>query len=81
MDIEGLELPPLMVVDGDPFPTGLALFLSTRNGVLADCKPRPAKANVLLGRVSCGPLGDLILLGRGIVTRGYGRGVLRHVAV
>jgi hypothetical protein len=27
MDLEGLELTPLMVVDSDPFPIGLALLL------------------------------------------------------
>jgi hypothetical protein len=36
MDLGGLELSLLMVVDGDPFPIGLALLLGARNGVLAD---------------------------------------------
>jgi hypothetical protein len=71
-----------MVVDGDPFPTGLVLLLGAENGVLAICKPSPAKANVLLGRIARGPLGDLLLLlGRGIVARGGVRGVHRHVAI
>jgi hypothetical protein len=34
MDLEGFELTPLMVVDGDPFPIGLALLLGAENGVL-----------------------------------------------
>jgi hypothetical protein len=55
MDLEGLELLPLMVVDIDHFPIGLALLLGTGNGVLADCKPRLAKKNVLLGRIAHGP--------------------------
>jgi hypothetical protein len=82
MDLEGLELPPLMVVDGDPFPIGLSLLLDAKNGVLANCKPRSAKENVFLGLIAHGPLGDLLLLlGHGIVACGGGRGVLRHVAV
>jgi hypothetical protein len=33
MDLEGLELPPLMVVDGDPLPIGLALLLDIKNSI------------------------------------------------
>jgi hypothetical protein len=76
MDLQGLELPPLMILNGDPFPIGLALLLGIANGILADCKSRPAKANVLLGRIDRGPLGDLHLVGR----RTVARGVLWHVA-
>jgi hypothetical protein len=82
MDLEGIELPPLMVVNGEPFPICLALLLGAGNSILADCKPRPAKATILLGRVARGPLGDLrLLLGHEIIARGCGHGVLRHVAI
>jgi hypothetical protein len=65
MNLEGFELPTLVVVDGHPPPIVLSLLLGARNGVLANCKPRPAKANVLLGCIARGPLRYLFLLGRG----------------
>jgi hypothetical protein len=56
MNLEGFELPTLVVVDGHPPPIVLSLLLSVGNGVLANYKPRPAKANVLLGCIARGPL-------------------------
>jgi hypothetical protein len=75
MDLEGLELPMLVVVDGHPLPIGLALLLGAENGVLANCPLRPAKANVLLGSIACDPLRYLLL------GRGSNRGVFWNIAV
>jgi hypothetical protein len=56
VNLEGFELPTLMVVDGHPPPIGLALLLGAGNGVLANCKPILAKANVLLRCLAHTPL-------------------------
>jgi hypothetical protein len=80
MDLEGLELPALVVVDSHPLPIGLALLLGDGNCVLANCKPRPAKVNVLLGCIARGPLRYLLLLGCGSA-RGGGRGVFQNITV
>jgi hypothetical protein len=81
MDLEGIELAPLMVVDCHPLPIGPALLLCARNGVLANCKSRPAKANILLGRIARCPLRDLLLLGRGIGACGGGHDLLQNITV
>jgi hypothetical protein len=64
INLEGFELLALVVVDGHPPPIGLSLLPGVRNGVLGNCKPRPAKAHIPLGCVSNGPLRYILLLGR-----------------
>jgi hypothetical protein len=56
INLEGFELLALIVVDGHPPPIGLSLLPGVRNGVLANFKPRLAKAHVPLGCVSSNPL-------------------------
>jgi hypothetical protein len=56
MNLEGFELPTLVVVDDHPSPIGLSLLLGVGNGVLDNYKLIPVKANILLGCIASGPL-------------------------
>jgi hypothetical protein len=75
MNLEGFKLLAIVVVDGHPPPIVLSLLLGIENGVLANSKTRPAKANVLVGCVTSGPLRYFLLLGHD----GGGHAVHRHV--